>query len=352
VCFALLAIILSVRFVNLLAEAAAGKYAVDVLMGMVAYRIPDFLQTILPLGFYLAVLLVYGRLYMESEMVVLFACGVSQRQLLSMTLVSAFLVALLVAVCSFWAGPLGIKMYTKILDEQRNRSEFDMLNAGRFQSFGQGQAISYVQEIVNNHRQINNVFVARAGANTSAPSLLLAREGEQILHEEYGKRYWVLRDGNQYEGQPGTAEFRITHFETYGQYMQPVVLSGDAPRDTASKSTAELLFSEDRVLRTALQWRLALPIMVFVIAFLAVPFSKTNPRQGRFLKILPAILVFVFYFVFLGMVRGLMEQGKWPLFPGLWALHGGFLLLGYLLFNWDRLTGRKRQPAREQSVHA
>jgi lipopolysaccharide export system permease protein len=352
VCFALLAIFLSLRFASLLAEATAGKYAVNVLFEMIGYRMPGFVQIIIPLGFYIAVLLAYGRLYMESEMVVLFACGISQRQLLVVTLVPAFLVAILVAIFSFWLAPAGIREYSKILDEQRNRSEFDILNAGRFQTIAGGQTVTYVQEITDNHKYLNDVFIARDSASKTSPTVLLARRGEQLDHPEYGQRYLVLNDGYQYEGQPGTADFRITHFSSYGQYMPPVVLTGDYTKESDAKSSLELLSSDDRVMRTTFQWRLSLPVMVFVITLLAVPFSKTNPRQGRYLKMLPAILVFVFYFIFLKSVCGLMEQGKWPIFPGVWIVHGLFAGLGWLLFNWERLTSSKRQRAQEQMTHA
>ncbi len=352
VCLALALIFLSVRFANLLAEATAGKYAVNVLFEMIGYRLPGFLQVIFPFGFYIAVLLAYGRLYMESEMVVLFACGISQRQLVLITLVPALLIALVVAVFSFWLAPSGTRAYAQILDEQRNRSEFDVLNAGRFQSLGQGQTITYVQEITNNHKNLNDVFIARDGASKAFPTILLARHGEQLEHPEYGQRYLVLNDGYQYEGQPGTADFRVTHFKSYGQYMPPVVLSGDYTSESDAKPTMELLASNDRAMRTTLQWRLSLPVMVFVIAFLAVPFSKTNPRQGRYLKMLPAFLVFVFYFVFLRSVCGLMEQGKWPIFPGVWVVHGLFLGLGWLMFNWDKVSFSRRNSVPKVVTHA
>lgn len=341
VCLALLCIFLSFRFANLLAEATAGKYAVNVLFEMIFYRMPGFVQIILPLGFYIAVLLAYGRLYMESEMVVLFACGISQRQLLTITLVPAFLVAVLVALFTVWFTPSGTRMYSQILDEQRNRSEFDMLNAGRFQSISGGQTITYVDEIVNNHKTLSDVFIARESGR-SAPTIVLARQGEQADHPEYGQRYLVLKNGYQYEGQPGTPEFRVTHFSSYGQYMPPVIMSGDYTSEADAKPTTELLSSDDRVMRTTLQWRLSLPVMVFVIALLAVPFSKTNPRQGRYLKMFPAILVFVFYYVFLSSVAGLMKQGKWPIYPGLWIVHAFFAGLAWMLFNWERLTVRRK----------
>lgn len=352
VCFSLLLIFLSVRFVNLLADAAAGKYAVNVLFEMIGYRMPGFLQIILPLGFYIAILLAYGRLYMESEMVVLFACGMSQRQLVGITMVPAFLIALLVALFTFWLGPVGSELYAKVLDEQRNRSEFESLNAGRFQSIGQGQTVTYINDISNNHKRLNQVFIAKDTSGNSDAMVAVADFGEQVQMQEYGQRYLVLHDGFRYEGQPGTPDFRVTHFSTYGQYMQPVELSGDYTNETDAKPTRELLSSNDMVLRTTLQWRLSLPVMVFVVTLLAVSFSKTNPRQGRYLKMLPAVLVFVFYFVFLTSVRGLMEHGKWPILLGFWVVHGAFLMLGWLLFNWERVTQSTGRTAKEKMVNA
>ena len=50
-----------------------------------AFRIPGFLQLILPLGLFLGILLAYGRLYLESEMTVLSATSMSQKRLLGYT---------------------------------------------------------------------------------------------------------------------------------------------------------------------------------------------------------------------------------------------------------------------------
>lgn len=334
----LLLIILSGRFVGLLADAAAGKYAVDVLFTMIGYRMPGFLQIILPLGFYIAVLLAYGRLYVESEMVVLFACGISQRQLLGFTLLPAVFIALLVAVFSFWLAPVGAQQTARVLDEQRNRSEFETLTPGRFQALGQGQTTVYVNEIANKRKRLNDVFIAREGSDKTQLMVAVANYGEQLQHPEYDQRYLMLHEGDRYEGVPGSTEFRVTHFSSYGQYMPPAEVIGDYTRETDAKSTAELLSSSDLGLQTAFQWRLSMPILALIGALLAVPLSRSNPRQGRFLKMLPALLLYIFYFTFLGNVRSAMENGKWPLFPGLWAVHGVFALVAVLLFNWERLV--------------
>jgi lipopolysaccharide export system permease protein len=333
------------RFVNLLAEAAAGKYAVGVLFTMIGYHVPGLLQIILPLAFYIAILLSFGRLYVESEMVVLFACGMSQRQLLWATLMPAFMVALVVALFSLWLTPLGEQLNEKILEEQRNRSEFDTLNAGRFQTLGQN--ITFVDELTSNRKRLENVFIAHDDSDKSRPMVAVAKYGEQIQSSEYDQRYLVLHDGIKYEGQPGSADFRVMHFVTYGQYMPQAIASGDYTSETDAKPSLELFFSQDPSLRAAFQWRLALPIMVFVGTLLAVPLSRSSPRQGRFLKMFPAILIYILYYTFLGNVNGAMSSGKWPIVPGLWVVHFVFIALALLLFNWENFNLWQRRRMAE-----
>ena len=328
---------------SLLADAAAGKYAMDVLLTMIGYRMPGLLQIIFPLGFYIAILLSFGRLYIESEMVVLFACGMSPRQLLLMTLIPTFVVALLVGLFSFWLSPLGEQMNEKLLEEQRNRSEFESLSAGRFQTLGQN--ITFVEELTMDRKRLDGVFIAHDGSEKSHPMVAVAKYGEQIQHAEFGQRYLVLHDGVKYEGQPGSAEFRVMHFVNYGQYLPQAVPSGEYTNEIDAKSTRELLSSDELVLRSAFQWRLALPIMVFIGTLLAVPLSRTSPRQGRFLKMFPAIILYILYYTFLGSVRGAMDNGRWPIFPGLWVVHIIFGLLGLLIFNWDNFSLWRRRRA-------
>ena len=63
------------RFSGYLNEAAAGLMSKEVLFVLMAYRLPGFLELIIPVSFFLAIMLTYGRLYVDHEMIVLQACG-------------------------------------------------------------------------------------------------------------------------------------------------------------------------------------------------------------------------------------------------------------------------------------
>ena len=98
-----------------------------------------------------------------------------------------------------------------------------------------------------------------------------------------------------------------------------------------------------------LQWRLSLPLLVFIVTLMAVPLSRVNPRQGRFLKLLPAILLYMAYLTILIAARGALEKGKIPPALGLWWVHGIFLVIGLGLLYWEpmRLKMASRRGALE-----
>jgi lipopolysaccharide export system permease protein len=335
----LLLIVMSGRFARYLAEATTGRISVDILFTLIGYRMPEFLMLILPLGLFIAILLAYGRLYIESEMVVLSACGMSQRQLLGYTMITAVVMSSVIALLSLWLGPLGAQKTELLFAEQRQRSEFDSLQEGRFQSLGKGQAITYIESLSSNRKRLNHVFVAQTDSNDENPSqaVMLAEYGEQMLHPDYDQRYLMLQNGVRYEGQPGTSNFKIMRFKTYGQYLPPVDSSLVFSSKADAQTTLQLLTATDLASRVTVQWRFSLPLLVIIVALLAVPLSKTNPRQGRYLKMLPAILIYLIYLAALIGARGAMDAGKWPLMPGLWGVHALFFGLALVLINWHNL---------------
>src|SRR5699024_12124060 len=116
---------MSGRFIKYLAQAAQGVLDPGVLLMVMGYRIPGFLQLILPLGLFLGILLAYGRLYLESEMTVLSATGMSEQRLLTYTLVPAIVVALLCAWLSCMLTPRGVQKVAQVLNEPDGLTEVD-----------------------------------------------------------------------------------------------------------------------------------------------------------------------------------------------------------------------------------
>lgn len=339
----LLLIIMSGRFVRYLAEAAAGKLDAGVLLTLMGFRLPSFLELIIPLGFFIAVLLSYGRLYVDSEMTVLSACGMSEGRLVYYTLLIAVAVAGLVAVFSLYVSPLGVQASEAVLAEQRSRTEFETLKPARFHKLSSRDGVSYAQSVSADKRRLENVFLAGSGETQEKLSVLTASSGETVMHPLNGKRYLVLENGYQYRGQPGEADYEVVRFGRYSQYVPEPEYEARAKKATDSMTTVELLQANTPEASAALQWRFSIPVLVIVIGLLAVPLSRTQPRKGRYVKMIPAILLYIIYVVSSSAARGWLEEGKAPTPYLLWLVHGFFFAFAMVLLTGGSVINALRR---------
>ncbi|WOX05023.1 LPS export ABC transporter permease LptF [Microbulbifer pacificus] len=345
----LLLMVMSGRFVKYLAEAAAGDLSAGILFSLMGFKLPGFLELVIPLGFFVGILLAYGRLYIESEMTVLHACGFSERQLLRYTLLVALLVAALVAAMSLYLTPTGIERTSHLLTADKSRNEFDHLVPKKFVSTEGDRAVYYAEALSEDRSTMHNVFLAELGSSrgeteTDHQIVTVAREGVQQIDPETGLRYLVLRDGYRYEGVPGQSDYRQMAFSSYEVLLEIPRLRSKASDKLQSMTTAELWKSSDPRERVNLHYRFSLPVLVLVVAILAVPLSRTNPRQGRYAKMIPAILLYIIYIVALQGVRGAIEDGKIEHAWTIWLVHPPFLILGLLLLGGGNLRKPRNRP--------
>lgn len=345
----LLLVFMSGRFLKYLAEAAEGELAGDVLFAIMAYRFPGFLELILPLGLFIGILLAYGRMYLESEMTVLFACGVSDSQLLGKTLIGAVPVMLVVASMSLFISPWGMGQVEQIFNEQKKATEFEMLAPGRFQDFTSGSRVTYTEGLSDDKRELQGVFIAEYARDGEGVTLITAESGSQLIDEETGSRFLILEDGGRFQGTPGELDYNVTRFGAYGLKIQ----SGEAGDKDLEEgmSTVDLWHSEDPEDRALLHWRISLPLIVPIVTLLAVRLSRVNPRQGRFFHLLPAMLVYITYLGLLIVARDALSEGKVPEWIGMLWVHALFLALGLWLQFGPAWLNRRRLE-KEGRAHA
>lgn len=333
----LLVIIMSGRFIKYLAQAASGQLDPSSLFLIMGFRLPGFLQLILPLGLFLGILLSYGRLYLESEMTVLSATGMSQQRLFCITLFPATLVALVVAWLSLSLAPQGANQFQLLLNKQDALTEFDTLEPGRFQALRDGTRVTYTEQLSADRVNLAGVFISQKNISSDAKdrgiSVLVAEKGRQEIRPD-GNRYLILDNGYRYDGNPGQADYRAIKYDEYGVLLPKPDVS-DEVTDRDAVTTSSLLSSDDVRSRAELEWRLSLPLLVFIVTLMAVPLARVNPRQGRFLKLLPAILLYMAYLTILIAARGALEKGKLSPAFGLWWVHAIFLVIGLVLLYWE-----------------
>lgn len=339
--FILLIVVVLGRLLNYLAAASQGELDPGVLLLLMGYRIPYFLQLILPLALLLGILLAYGRMYAENEMTVLSACGIGPGSLLKITLVPTLGVACVVALLALWVTPRGIVNMATLLEAQENLNEFDVMVPGLFQNISGGERTTYARAV--NGDELSGVFMHSAEGNR-----VIFAESATPTEDASGRRFIQFRNGSFTNGQPGTDAFELTTFDEFGVALPPRDLAfGDLVLEEQALGTAALLGAAEAGRVAELQWRLSLVLLIPVLALLALPLSRVSPREGRFARVVPALLVYMVYFGLLLAARDWLAEGDLPPALGLWWIHALFGAFAWMLFaGWTpRLPGGRARHA-------
>lgn len=339
----LLLIFLSGTFVRILAQAAEGDYPAGVVLSLFALKSVGNMVLILPISLFLGVMLALGRLYKDSEMVAMTACAIGPDHVLGSVAKLGVMVALLVAALSLYVGPLAEELSQRTLDEAQAKVEIEGIVPGRFTQSESGQDLIYAATAGPNEGELLGIFAHQR--KNDVLTLLTAKSAITYVDSQTGHRYLLLRDGYRYEGKAGTSEYRIIHFAEHGLLLQTREVVASKRRRNAMPSGSLLASSEPSDI-AELQWRIATPISALLLALLAVPLSKTNPRQGRFGRMFVGIMVLVIYNNLLSVGRSAVAKGEISPWIGMWWVHILLAVLVILLYRQQlRIAGPARTAA-------
>lgn len=338
--FVLLLVFLSQQLVRYLSYAASGKIAASVLLQIIGFEVPLLLAVLLPLGLYLGVILTYGRLYADNELRVMQACGLSPRQLMSITGWLAGGVTLLVLVLMLWVNPWIAAAKAKAISGGSAESILETIIPGRFQISNGGRRVIYVEKMTRNHKEAKNLFLADQEKPDSQDSLtswmvLSSATGYQTIDPETHQPFVVATDGYRYEGIPGQNDYQIIQFKKYAVRLSDMDMNAQRQMTEAIPTSQLIRNHQDPNNASELQWRLSIPLSAFLLTLIAIPLSQVRPRQGRYATLFPALLIYVVYMNFLFVGRNLIEQKIVSTQLGLWWVHllvAGFIVL--ISVNW------------------
>lgn len=334
-------IFVSSWFARLLGQVSAGGIQIDMVFLLLSLKSLDALMILSPLALYLAVLLTFGRLYRDSEMAAMLACGVSPLRLLRLVFWLSAGFALLVATISLYFAPWANAERFALQGRMAAMTGLESVAGGQFRSLANGRLVFYAERLADDGKTMENVFIQ--GERDGVLNLVVADRAYRVEDEEIGGSYLVLEDGHRYEGNPGSSHFRIIDFKEHGLLIREreTVLTVSK---TVAKPTLALLSSDHLKDQAELQWRLSMPISAVLLALLAVYLSKSNPRQGRYAKFFLGILIYVVYSNLLGVGKAWLEKGQVSPTVGLWWVHG--LVLGVLVVLVLRQYRSQRQARR------
>lgn len=319
----LMVVLLTNRFARFLADAASGDIPADLLFVLLGLKALAHLGTILPASFFLAIVMALGRLYRDSEMAALAACGAGPRELYRALLLLAVPLALLVGYLSLVFGPWAERTAQWVVAQAQQSNRLQGVRPGRFLQLGDGQAVAYVASI-DADGVMHGVF-ARVSSGEQ-PVLIVAERARREVDRDTGAQFLVLLDGRRYQGVPGQHKWRVIRFREHGVRLGE---SGPVHFTAAhdGRTSWQLWYAEGLAAQAELQWRLSMPLVTLVLAVFAVPLSKSAPRAGGYAKLLIAIFVYALYFHLLRLSQELLSAGYYPEVFGLWWVHALMLCI-------------------------
>lgn len=352
----LMALMLGGRLIRYFGIAAEGRLDVGLLFAIIGYNIPTFLELILPLSFFIALMLVLGRMYVDQEMSVLFASGISRGRLtrLMIPLITGLFVFQM--GISLLAKPWGLSNSKQIWQTQSLGSLLDLVRPKTFISSGNYHL--YVDEFDKEKRELKNLYVVqqqtdKSGKIAKNDVIITATRAYQVPSKDTDSSMQLdLFQGRRYELGTNNAKYNQASFEKYRITLEKPASEKITETNVETQTTAKLLaHTQKPEVKAELGYRFTMPWLIIIAAMLATPLAQVRPRQGRWLRLLPSVLIFASCAISIISLRTAIGKERISEYAYIWLIVG-FIVFA-LLLNWQsRVVHRVRYRRHSRQLSA
>lgn len=319
------------------------------ILQLLAYLLPAFLEVTVPMAMLLAILVAFGRLSADAEIVALRSSGLSLYQLIPPVATFVVLITVVTAFLSMDARPWGNRnLRFALFDMARSRASAG-LKPQVFNDEFPGLVI-YAEQIDSKQDRLLHVLISDE-RDPSQRSTIFAREGAMVSDDDTQSITLRLIDGAIHTADSdGRADYQ-TEFETYDVNLDlREALAGmrdeeDRPREMslgALTAAIEARRAEGRTYTAELvEWhrKFAIPFACIVFGLVGMPLGIEPSRAVKSRGFAVSLVVIFAYYVLLSAGQALAEQGTVPPVVGLWLPN---LLLGALGLWLLRRAGREQ----------
>lgn len=324
----LLAIIVLTQLIRLLGESVGGTLPVEAVLVLLGFTALNYLPILLSISLFLSVLLTLTRSYSDSEMVVWFSSGVSLTRWIRPVMWYALPVVGLIALLSLLLTPWAMSKVDEIRLKLESRDDVAVAAPGTFRESKQADRVFFLENVSPGNNRVGNIFVQ--SVQQGKVGTMVAKQGLQETAPN-GDKFVVLLNGTRHEGIPGQLDYKIVEFERYAMRVETVE-SKKKPPNPKAYSTIFLLENRDTWNMAELNWRISLPVSALILVLLAIPFSFVNPRAGRSLNMINALVLYMLYNNLISVINSWVGQGKVSESAGLFGLHVLMIVVVVILF--------------------
>ena len=323
-----------------LSFAAAGQVDLITALKLVALNTLVTLEILLPSALFFSVLAALGKLYRDAEMTALFAAGISPLRVMQSVFKFALLFAIITGVISIAGRPWAYRESYRL--EAQAAAEFDLrkMATGEFVTMGNSDYV-FIADGLNLqqglHEQVFLQKLHRGGERSEliyaeAAALPTLNPSEPFTAKFFRGFHYLLdnRETLDVTTEFDTLTIRLPATEAQERYRRKAQSTDALRQSDAPKDIAEY------------QWRLSTPLATLLLALIAAPLARSNPREPRTRSFFIAIATYIGLFSLTSMIKTWIEQERIGAFPGLWGGYAVFFVIVVVLLFPPRL--RRRRP--------
>ena len=313
----LLLIVISNMLVRYLTIVSGGTIETNAILKIISLMLPKYIAYLLPISFFVAILLVCGKMFSNNELTIFFGCGNNWLQFLKIILIPAYSFFIIELLLTLLILPKMDQAYSSFKTTATKTSLINFVQPGKIISFNNDKQVIYTKSIGKNGI-LYDVFFYQEMKNNER---IIITASKCYADNKLNKNnFLIFENGYFYKVFPENLAIQKGCFKKMRQFIsQEKSITNNLSMD--SISTYVLFNSKNIRYQTELQWRLSFPIAIFIATLIALAFCKLHPRQSRYSKIIPALLVFIIYFNLLSLSKSWINQGILPLWIGLWWVH-------------------------------
>ena len=288
----------SFRLLSLVIENSATMFAFFQLLGLSALT---FLPLLMPLGLGAAVVFVYHKLSIDSELVVMRSAGLSPMRLIEPTLILASAVTVVCFLLTLWITPAANRNLVNLQYQMRDSYAVFLSHPGSFNDLSEGLTFYANKRGANGSLEGILIHDVR---KPESPVTTMAATG-QVVNTD-GQPHMIIFNGRRQEFDPATGKLNELMFDQYVLDLDALrnTPTGRAP-DPREQTVGELLNPTPEMLRARgpmshftgeLHSRFATPFLSFAYALigLAVILAGGFNRRGMGGRILTgAVLIII-----------------------------------------------------------
>ena len=321
-------LVVSSRFVGYFEQASEGLIEPNLIYKIIILRFPDFITLLMPLSFFLGVVITVSRLYAESEIYGYISGGLSQNSIIRYLIPQAFVFFFITITLSIYIAPYTKELSKEIISIDTIEEQIESIKPKNILALKENDGFVYVENKNKDTLEKSILFLSEDNSET----VILAN----IL------KYNKLNSSIELEFKAGSAYQNIFNknpsiISEFGELKIPLE---NNESKISGLSLSKLFDYSSKSTKSQIQWNISIPLTIFILLVLGVHIAKVEPRQGRLSVMLPAVFIYIFYLSLLILARESFIESSKDTHNYIWLVHTLFLSLG--LFSIFKLNFYKK----------